>query len=132
MTTFSRMDRINDLLREEIAGLLQRDIKDPRIGFVSLTRVKTNKDLKTAYVYISVYGEEAAQKEALQGLESAAGYIRSQLFKILSLKMVPKLIFVLDDSIAHGAHIASLLQELEDEEEEKPPKPDEEEGEGEL
>lgn len=129
MTTFSRMDRINDLLREEIARLLQRDIKDPRIGFVSLTRVEANRDLKTAHVYISVYGEEATQNEALLGLESAAGYIRSQLFKSLSLKVVPKLIFVLDDSIARGAHITSLLNELERQEEEKAPEP-EEEGEG--
>jgi ribosome-binding factor A len=114
------MDRINDLLQEEIARLLQREIKDPRIGFVSVIKVKTNKDLKSARVYISVYGEEEVQEQALQGLASAAGYIRSQLFRALSLKTVPKLTFVLDESIAYSARISSLLQELDQQEEISP------------
>lgn len=116
MVAYSRMDRINELLQEEIARLLQREIKDPRIGFVSVTKVKTNKDLKNARVYISVYGKEEVQEEALKGLASAAGYIRSQLFRALSLKTVPKLSFVLDESIAYSARITSLLKELEQEE----------------
>lgn len=130
MTSFSRMERINDLLKEEIALLLQREIKDPRIGFVSVTRVRTTKDLKNAKVYISVYGDEEAQSQAIQGLDSAAGYIRSLLFKSLSLKTVPKLTFVLDESIAYGARISSLLRELEQEEGRGPSEPSgEEEGE---
>jgi ribosome-binding factor A len=120
MAAYSRMDRINDLLQEEIARLLQREIKDPRIGFVSVIKVKTNKDLKSARVYISVYGEEEVQEQALQGLASAAGYIRSQLFRALSLKTVPKLTFVLDESIAYSARISSLLQELDQQEEISP------------
>ncbi len=115
MTAYDRMDRINDLLREEIARLLQREIKDPRIGFVSVTKVKTNRDLKNARVYISVYGEKEVQEQALVGLSSAAGYIRNQLFRALSLKTVPKLTFMLDKSIAHSARISSLLRELEEE-----------------
>ncbi|MCH7646545.1 MAG: 30S ribosome-binding factor RbfA [Nitrospinae bacterium] len=113
MTSLDRMDRVNELLLEEIARLLQRDIKDPRIGFVSVTRVETTRDLKNARVYVSVFGEETIQAEAIKGLSSAAGYIRHNLFRKLSLKTVPTLSFVLDESIAHGVHITSLIRDLE-------------------
>jgi ribosome-binding factor A len=124
------MHRVNELLLEEIAQLLQRGIKDPRIGFVSVIRVETTRDLKNARVYVSVYGEETDQAEALQGLSSAAGYIRHQLFRSLSLKTIPNLSFVLDDSIAHGVHIASVLKQLEQEGDEPEAEPDEETDEG--
>ncbi len=126
------MHRVNELLLEEIAQLLQRGIKDPRIGFVSVIRVETTRDLKNARVYVSVYGEEAAQAETLQGLSSAAGYIRHQLFRSLSLRTIPNLSFVLDDSIAHGVHIASVLKQLEQDgdEPEAEAEPDEETDEG--
>ena len=126
MTSSDRMRRVNELLLEEIAQLLQRGIKDPRIGFVSVTRVETTRDLKNARVYVSVYGEETDQAEALQGLSSAAGYIRHQLFRRLSLKTIPTLSFVLDDSIAHGVHIASVLKQLEQDGDEPEAEPDEE------
>lgn len=130
MTSPDRMHRVNELLLEEIAQLLQRGIKDPRIGFVSVIRVETTRDLQNARVYVSVYGEEAAQAETLQGLSSAAGYIRHQLFRSLSLKTIPNLSFVLDDSIAHGVHIASVLKQLEQEGDEPEAEPDEETDEG--
>ncbi|MDV2496103.1 MAG: 30S ribosome-binding factor RbfA [bacterium] len=130
MTSPDRMHRVNELLLEEIAQLLQRGIKDPRIGFVSVIRVETTRDLKNARVYVSVYGEETDQAEALQGLSSAAGYIRHQLFRSLSLKTIPNLSFVLDDSIAHGVHIASVLRQLEQDGDEPEAEPDEETDEG--
>ncbi|MDA2915742.1 30S ribosome-binding factor RbfA [Nitrospinae bacterium AH_259_B05_G02_I21] len=130
MTSSDRMRRVNELLLEEIAQLLQRGIKDPRIGFVSVTRVETTRDLKNARVYVSVYGEETDQAEALQGLSSAAGYIRHQLFRRLSLKTIPTLSFVLDDSIAHGVYIASVLKQLEQDGDEPEVEPDEETDEG--
>lgn len=130
MTSPDRMHRVNELLLEEIAQLLQRGIKDPRIGFVSVIRVETTRDLQNARVYVSVYGEEAAQAETLQGLSSAAGYIRHQLFQSLSLKTIPNLSFVLDDSIAHGVHIASVLKQLEQGGDEPEAEPDEETDEG--
>lgn len=130
MTSPDRMHRVNELLLEEIAQLLQRGIKDPRIGFVSVIRVETTRDLKNARVYVSVYGEETDQAEALQGLSSAAGYIRHQLFRSLSLKTIPNLSFVLDDSIAHGVHIASVLKQLEQDGDEPEAEPDEETDEG--
>lgn len=130
MTSPDRMHRVNELLLEEIAQLLQRGIKDPRIGFVSVIRVETTRDLKNARVYVSVYGEETDQTEALQGLSSAAGYIRHQLFRSLSLKTIPNLSFVLDDSIAHGVHIASVLKQLEQDGDEPEAEPDEETDEG--
>lgn len=124
------MHRVNELLLEEIAQLLQRGIKDPRIGFVSVIRVETTRDLQNARVYVSVYGEETDQAEALQGLSSAAGYIRHQLFRSLSLRTIPNLSFVLDDSIAHGVHIASVLKQLELDGDEPEAEPDEETDEG--
>ncbi len=130
MTSPDRMHRVNELLLEEIAQLLQRGIKDPRIGFVSVIRVETTRDLQNARVYVSVYGEEAAQAETLQGLSSAAGYIRHQLFRNLSLKTIPNLSFVLDDSIAHGVHIASVLKQLDQDGDEPEAETDEETDEG--
>ncbi|MBI3091552.1 MAG: 30S ribosome-binding factor RbfA [Candidatus Tectomicrobia bacterium] len=108
----SRMERVNELLVSEIARILLREVKDPRIGFASLTHVETSKDLRHARVQVSVLGSEEQKEQTLRGLNSAAGFIRGVLAKELRLRNIPVLQFVLDDSIERAAHLTHVLHEL--------------------
>ncbi len=105
-----RRGRINDAVAEELAIAL-REVRDPRItdNFVSVTRAEVAPDLKVARVYYSVLGDS---KEAGAGLRRAAGLLRHHLATTLNLRQTPELLFYADDSIAHGARIASLLNEI--------------------
>ena len=115
----SRLQRVNQLIREEISHLIQRELKDPRIGFVTVTEVDVAKDLRTAKVYVSVLGSETQWQSSLQALESARGFIRSWLLPRLRLRAVPHLTFLPDRSMAHAAHIQTVLEGLKSEE--RPP-----------
>ena len=114
-----RLQRVNQLIREEISHLIQRELKDPRLGFVTVTEVDVAKDLRTAKVYVSVLGSEAQWQSSLQALESARGFIRSWLLPRLRLRSVPHLTFHPDRSMAHAAHIQTVLEGLKSEE--RPP-----------
>lgn len=107
-----RLDRVNQLIKEEISHLLQRELKDPRLGFVTVTEVAVAKDLRTAKVYVSVLGSDAEWRSSLTALESARGFIRNWLAPRLRLRAVPHLSFHADRSMAHAAHIQSVLEEL--------------------
>jgi len=111
-----RLDRVNQLVREEIALLLQRELKDPRLGFVTVTEVAVAKDLRSARVYVSVLGDEAQWKASLAGLQSARGFIRNWLAPRLRTRAVPDLVFLPDRSMAHAAHIQTVLERLREEE----------------
>jgi ribosome-binding factor A len=111
-----RLQRVNQLIREEISLLVQRELKDPRLGFVTVTEVDVTKDLRSAKVYVSVLGSEAQWKESLQALESARGFIRNWLLPRLRLRTVPHLTFLPDRSMAHAAHIQTVLEGLRAEE----------------
>jgi ribosome-binding factor A len=115
-----RLDRVNQLVREEISYLLQRELKDPRLGFVTVTEVDVAKDLRTAKVYVSVLGTEAEWQASLDALRSARGFIRNWLAPRLRLRAVPDLTFLPDRSMAHAAHIQSVLERLRDEKPEPP------------
>ncbi len=106
--------RINEDIRRVLSSLL-REVKDPRLqqGMLSITEVDTTGDLRFAKVYISVLGQ-ADEKELKKGLRSAAGYLRRELGAKLDLRYTPELIFELDGSIARGAKISKLLNELEE------------------
>ncbi|NLH02059.1 MAG: 30S ribosome-binding factor RbfA [Clostridiales bacterium] len=106
-----RLDRINDDIQLVMSELL-RSIKDPRInqGMISVTRIETTGDLRYCKVYISVYGLES-EKELKKGLKSASGWFRRELGKRLSLRYTPELIFELDNSIEHGAHINQIINQ---------------------
>ena len=110
---YQRTHRIGEQIQREIADLIQKDVKDPRIGFLSVTGVEVSPDLSLARVYVSIYEPESEQNEVLLGLESASGYLRSQLRKRLHLKRIPELSFVRDDSIKRGARINATLADLE-------------------
>jgi ribosome-binding factor A len=107
-----RLQRVNQLLKEEISLLLQRELKDPRLGFVSVTEVDVAKDLRSAKVYVSVLGSETEWRASLEALDKARGYIRNWLAPRLRMRAIPHLTFLPDRSMAHAAHIQTLLEGL--------------------
>lgn len=115
--TYKRAERVSDQMKQEIADILMRKIKDPRIGFVTVTDVEVADDLRNAKVFVSVYGSEKAA--TLKGLESASPYIRSELGRRMRMKFIPELLFRYDDSVERGAHINELLHEIQEKDEEK-------------
>jgi ribosome-binding factor A len=108
----SRLERVNQLIREEISHALQRELKDPRLGFVTVTEVDVAKDLRTAKVYVSVLGSETEWRASLSALEHARGFIRNWLAPRLRMRAIPHLTFHPDRSMAHAAHIQTVLEEL--------------------
>lgn len=107
-----RLDRVNQLIKEEISLVLQRELKDPRLGFVTVTEVETAGDLKLAKVFVSVLGDDAKWVSSLAALKSARGFIRHWLRSHLDLRVTPELDFRPDRSMAHAARIQELLQRL--------------------
>ena len=113
MHPYKRSDRLGELILAEISDLIVREIKDPRIGFVTFTRVDMSDDLRYAKVFVSVIGAPPEKSQTLQGLASATAYIRRHLGKTLRLRYTPELTFLLDESLEHGAKIAQLLRQLD-------------------
>lgn len=112
-----RRQRLNDLLREELSELLQRQVKDPRLGgLVTVTEVALSPDLKHAKVFISVLGSEGEQREAFQGFAAASGFFRRELGSRLSLRYIPELSFLRDDSIERGDRLLRLMEQVTAEE----------------
>src|SRR2546426_6146900 len=112
MTSY-RADQVGEQVREEIMSIIQRDLKDPRIGFVSITAVRMSPDLRSARVRVSVLGDESQQRDSLSGLRSATGLIRRQLGRRLqNLKFSPELRFEIDPSIEYSIHISKRLREI--------------------
>ena len=107
-----RLDRVNQLIREEISTLLQRELKDPRLGFVTVTEVETSKDLRTAKIFVSVLGDDAQWKASMAALESAKGFVRNWLRQHLDLRVTPELDFRADRSMEHAAKIQALLRQV--------------------
>jgi ribosome-binding factor A len=107
-----RLDRVNQLIKEEISLLLQRELKDRRLGFVTVTEVETSPDLRTAKVFVSVLGNEEQWRASLAALESARGFIHNWLRHHLDLRVTPTLDFRADHSMEHAATIQSLLKQL--------------------
>ena len=120
----NRLERVNRLVRDEISTLLQRELKDPGLGFVTVTEVDVAKDLRTARVYVSVLGSEAEWRSSLLALERARGFIRSWLTPRLRMRAIPHLTFLPDRSMAHAAHIQAVLEDLRG----RPPRPETGEG----
>ncbi len=115
-----RIERVQKLLRAEISSILQRRIKDPRIRMVTISEVGVSPDLKNALAYVSVIGGPEAEAEALAGLRSAAGFIRSELMKVLHLRPMPVIAFEIDRSLARGSDTLDLLDKIRHDDEEGP------------
>jgi ribosome-binding factor A len=110
MTT-DRMRRVNEALREVLSARIAAGLKDPRIGFVTVTSVDTTPDLRHGRVYVSVLGSERERADSLEGLRSSAGYLQSVIGAEVRMKRTPTLEFVHDDSIDRGFRISELLEE---------------------
>ncbi len=106
----SRIDKINEEVRREMASVI-RELKDSRIPMMtSVVAVNVSNDLRYAKVYVSVMGDEETKNKALQGLKSAAGFVRREIGKRIDLRYTPEPVFELDRSIEHGAYINELLR----------------------
>ncbi len=105
----SRTRRVAEQMRRELAALILQEVKDPRVKLVSLSGAEVSRDLSHAKVFVSVLGDENAAKEALAGLEHAAGFLRRELGHRMRLRTIPQLHFIHDTSMEQGAHINELL-----------------------
>jgi ribosome-binding factor A len=112
MLPYKRSQRVSDLLRKEIADIIIYRLKDPRIGFITVTGVDVTDDIKMARVYVSIFQDEG-RKTTLEILNSAKSFIRSELSKRLRMKFIPSIEFRLDTSIEYGTRIEQLLKEIE-------------------
>jgi ribosome-binding factor A len=112
-----RSDKVADLVQKEISEMLLRSIKDPRIGFVTVTRVKVSDDCRLARVYFSVVGSEEERNRSVEGLNSAKGFLRKELGRRVSLRYTPDLIFQFDPSIEYAIHMEEVFQHLREEKE---------------
>ncbi len=110
---FKRTSRIGDFLKQELAGLIQLEVRDPRVGMVSVTGVEVSRDLSHASVYVTVLGKDSAEEaaESIAALNHAAGFLRSQIAKISNARTTPKLRFVFDASIGRGARMSKLIDD---------------------
>jgi ribosome-binding factor A len=108
-----RTDRLDSQLQQELMGLMQREMKDPRIGFATITRVETARDLGHARVWVSVYGTDAERERSLSALRDAAPWLRRRLGDVLTLRHVPELTIRLDESIASGDRVLRILHKLD-------------------
>lgn len=107
-----RQGRVAEAVRAELAEILQREVRDPRLALATVSRVDLSADLKHAVIGISALGDEAARAGAVEAIESAAGFLRSQLARRLRLRSVPQLVFKLDRGSEHSQHISDLLESL--------------------
>lgn len=111
---YQRSERVGDLLIEVISELLRKEIRDPRIGAVTLTRAKVSKDLKHARIYVNLLGAQEQKAEVLAGLRSASGFIRSKLGKQLKLRFIPTIEFVYDEAEDEARRIEDLLDRVKE------------------
>ena len=110
-----RAQRLGEEIRKEIVDIVQNNVRDPRIGFVSFTDVEVTRDLRQAKVFFSVFGDEEVRQNTFLGLEKAKGYIRSEMASRLKLRYMPELSFNYDDSFNNGEKISRIINQINDE-----------------
>ncbi|HEX6544517.1 MAG TPA: 30S ribosome-binding factor RbfA [Ktedonobacterales bacterium] len=115
MRSYKREDQLSGTITRELSDLMRTRMKDPRIGFASITGVELSHDLRHAKVYVSVLGTPEEQRETMRGLESATGFLRRELAQRLTIRHVPEITFRLDESIARGARVLDLLKQVQTE-----------------
>lgn len=108
----TRTDRVSDLIKDEISRLLLREVRDPRVGFVTITGAAVSPDLKNVRVFVSILGEPEARQASIKALNSAAGFFRRTLFKNLRLRFAPTVRFQLDQSLDQGDRIERVLRRI--------------------
>jgi ribosome-binding factor A len=107
----ARMRRVDEAVRAVLSDAIAKDLQDPRVGFVTVTAVKTSPDLRHARVYVSVLGDQEERSETLVGLKSAHGFLQGRVAAELSLKHTPTLTFEYDDSVDRGMRVSRLIDE---------------------
>ena len=108
-----RIEKLQELIKQEMSKMLLTDLKDPRIGFVTVTDVEMTGDLREAKIYVSVMGGAEQVKSSLEGLNSALGFIRREIGQRVRLRFTPEISFALDTSLDYGDHIQKLLLQVE-------------------
>ncbi|MEK7798375.1 MAG: 30S ribosome-binding factor RbfA [Acidobacteriota bacterium] len=117
----TRTDRVSDLIKDEISRLLLREVRDPRVGFVTITGAAVSPDLKNVRVFVSILGEPEAREASIKALNSAAGFFRRTLFRNLRLRVAPAVRFQLDESLDQGDRIERVLRQIHEGEREAGP-----------
>lgn len=110
-----RLNKVNQLIKREISSMIQKDVHDPRLEFVTITHVDVTKDLQQARVSFTVLGDAAKVKLAQEGLESARGFIRRLIGQRIRIRYTPEIIFVYDASVEYGARIEETLERIKNE-----------------
>ena len=111
-----RQERLGELIATELSDLLRTRVKDPRVGFASITRVEVSGDLRHAKIHVSVMGSPQERAETMRGLKSATGFLRHELATRIVLRYMPEIVFKLDTSIEEGTRILELIKQVEQEE----------------
>lgn len=107
-----RVNRVGEQIKKEISDIIQNDLKDPRVGFVTVTEVDVTGDLQIAKVFISVLGSEEQKHDSLKALRKAVGFIRSEVGKRVRLRLTPEIIFQLDTSLDYSTRIQEVLRDI--------------------
>lgn len=107
-----RIEKVQEFIKQEISQIILTELKDPRVGFVTVTRVEVTGDLRHAKVFISLMGSSEQKEATLQGLQRALGFMRAEVGKRLRLKMIPELALAVDESLDHSVRIQKLLDEI--------------------
>lgn len=117
--THNRPEKLAGMLKKKISEIIQNNVKDPRIGFVTITEVQVSRDLRHVKVYFSVLGDEKQKKSALIGLHHATSFIRRVIAQEVALRFVPEIVFKFDETFEYGLHINELLEKIKREEEKR-------------
>jgi ribosome-binding factor A len=112
MRNYRRQDQLGEVITRELSDLMRSRMKDPRIGFASITNVEVSADLRHAKVFVSVMGSPEEQHDTMRGLDHASGFLRHELAQRLTVRHVPEIAFKLDHSIARGAHMLELINQV--------------------
>lgn len=112
MASPQRVEKLREFIRDEVGQILQRGLRDPRVGFVSVTDVELSRDLRHAKIFVSVFGTPEERRQTLEGLGSATGFVRTELARRLQIRHTPQIEFRADDSIERGSRVVQLLREL--------------------
>jgi ribosome-binding factor A len=108
---FPRARRVADEIQRELAELIRLELKDPRVGLITVTGVEVTSDLEHAKIFVTSLNPQATHQDVLAGLKRAAGFLRSQLARRMKLRLVPQLSFVYDESVEHGMHLSQLIDQ---------------------
>ena len=108
-----RVEKVQELIKQEVGKMLLTDLKDPRIGFVTVTHVEVTGDLREAKIYVSIMGDDKQVEESWKGLQSSLGFIRREIGQRIRLRFTPTIEFALDTSLDYSEHIQKLLLQIE-------------------